>query len=121
MGPKNYAYKDNSGKVYGKVRGITFNVTSSLKVNLQVMKDVLKESLAIHQRGDPEEMEKRLDPVSGLFDKRIRVERFTMKKGNPCEPYDIAPEIAFRTWRGVMDKRVIDFTSSELLTYPYGF
>lgn len=34
MGFKNYVYKDNSGKVYGKVRGITFNVISSLKVNL---------------------------------------------------------------------------------------
>lgn len=66
-------------------------------------------------------MEKRLDFVSGLFDKRIRVERFIMKKGNFCESYDIVFEIVFRIWRGVMDKRVIDFIFLELLIYFYGF
>ena len=119
MGPKNYGYSTSDGKTTVKVRGITFNRTASQVLNLKVMIEMVERSSDIHENGDEREKNDLLCPVSGFVKEVVPVERFTMVRGNPLQPFDIAPEVVERNFRGVFDKRVIDFRTK--LTYPYGF
>ena len=119
MGPKNYGYLTSDGKTVVKVRGITFNRTSSKVLNFNVMVELVKSSSFINLQGSEEERHELLCQISGFVNRTIAVERFTMVRGNPLEAFDIAPEVVERKFRGVFDKRVIDFRS--YLTYPYGF
>ena len=119
MGPKNYGYATSDGKTVVKVRGITFNRTACQVLNLKLMINMVERSSEIHERDDPKEKERLLCPVSGFVKEVVPVERFTMVRGNPLQPFDIAPQVVERNFRGVFDKRVIDFRTK--LTYPYGF
>lgn len=120
LGPKNYAYRTSEGKTTCKVRGITFNRSSSREVNMQVMSRILEESVRINLEGEEEEKKENLCPQSGLLNKTIPVDRFTIVRGDPCHVFNLVPKIVQRNYRGVFDKRVIIF-NKECVTVPYGF
>lgn len=120
LGPKNYAYRTDDGKCVCKVRGITFNRSSSREVNMSIMCDILNESVRINVEGDEEEKRERLCPQSGLLNKTIPVNRFTIVRGDPSHVFNLAPKIVQRNYRGVFDKRVIVF-DKECVTVPYGY
>lgn len=93
-GPKNYAYKLDSGLTECTVKGITFNYLASLKINFDSIKDI----------------------VCCNRDQQISVEQ--QKFIREIKDFDVHVSNEKKNYRYVFDKRVVQ---NDLSTLPFGY
>lgn len=97
-GPKNYAYKTESGKTCCKVRGFTLNFRTSEKINLESMVELVTRKT--------EKSESSIDVITPH-----KIVRDQQRK-------TILSQTQVKTYRLVYDKRVIQ---DDFDTLPYGY
>ena len=96
-GPKNYAYKLNSGQVYCKVRGFTLNYQASKVLNFESMKD----SLFSWKRKEPSE--------------KVVIRNEIRRNKRTCTVYN---KVIEKHYNVVYDKRRI---LPDFKTVPFGY
>ena len=96
-GPKNYAYRTNSGKETCKVRGFSLNFTNSHLINFDIIKDIVTGPKPVNQ-------------VTIMNSRKICREKRKRKLYNREER---------KVYKMVYTKRVID--PHTLDTFPYGY
>lgn len=97
-GPKNYAYKLNSGETSCTVKGFTLNHIASQKINYESIKEIV------------------CRPADGGIRESISVEQ--MKFARNKFTWEIETSIISKLYSFVYDKRIL---LSDLTTLPYGY
>lgn len=93
-GPKNYAYKYDTGVTHCTIKGITLNYLASLKITFESIKNIV----CCNQQ------------------EKIAVDQLKFKRNK--HDWSICTNIAEKTYGFVYDKRVLH---EDLTTTPFGF
>lgn len=91
-GPKNYAYKTNTGYTDCTVKGLTFNYLTSLLLNYEVIKDI----------------------VISDKNRTLKVPQLKFKRNH----WHVSTVVESKQYRYVYDKRIV---LSNMFTLPYGY
>ena len=94
-GPKNYAFKLNTGLTKCTVKGITLHHVACLTINYESIKDI----------------------VCGDQEKKLTVKQLKFKRDN--KEWNVSTEENDKSYGFVYDKRILKKT--DLSTLPFGF